>query len=627
MAIAVLGVRTRGSTQYTAVFRQAGATLIQVGNNFTAMTLTSATGTFNIGDTVTGGSSGATAVIKNVLVSGSTTTLFLNSIVGVFTNTSETVTATSGGSGTLTASTTTSPTEATLWVNPGILEFGASSNQNMPQDRVLEFGSVLLCVINNYIIRSTDYVNWSVVHTYTSPSDTPSTQCHTGLHVFYPSGTTPLLGVVYGGNGGSNETMRVTSTDGVTWTEAVVNPSNSLGGGGAMGVSREVVFNNTLFFFSSTNQSNGTQVCSWEPLTDAFQFLGNPATNNGPTCLDMITFQNTLLLIAVNSNNHVCLFNFAGGSFNLLLDLGVSGNTGGTSTEWALFDPLDGNLYAIVYENSPLWEMYKILYSGGSYTNGGEIDSTTLAGTGITTGLDGRWYIVTDDVTVPETPAVYLYYASSDAVGTSVQVMLWNGPTSAVSVIGTTSGIEVAIAHTRAGGGERIWGPNQPSILGQNSSTTIAGIVLTYTVYGGTTSGTVDVNNGSMNVVGAGTAFTTQLQPGQRVTFGSQFGTAYTVNTITDDTHIVLSANYTGTNNAATSLTICRNIAFYYSQESQAPSLQSTLASPSRGTLSGKQVNDVPADGVSQTVTWVVGPSGDNITNLTPTEPQPTVLA
>jgi PKD repeat protein len=56
-------------------------------------------------------------------------------------------------------------------------------------------------------------------------------------------------------------------------------------------------------------------------------------------------------------------------------------------------------------------------------------------------------------------------------------------------------------------------------------------------------SGLVTVTNGSANIVGFGTNFTTEFEEGKTIVLE---GVAYTIDTITDDTHIVLSTNYAG---------------------------------------------------------------------------------
>jgi hypothetical protein len=59
--------------------------------------------------------------------------------------------------------------------------------------------------------------------------------------------------------------------------------------------------------------------------------------------------------------------------------------------------------------------------------------------------------------------------------------------------------------------------------------------------------GTVSVNDGSASVVGVGTSFTTQAPAFTNIQFaGDPTGTYYRVQSVTDNTHLTLSANYAG---------------------------------------------------------------------------------
>jgi hypothetical protein len=74
--------------------------------------------------------------------------------------------------------------------------------------------------------------------------------------------------------------------------------------------------------------------------------------------------------------------------------------------------------------------------------------------------------------------------------------------------------------------------------------------------------GAVSVTNGLKTVVGSGTTFTKSFAVGQQVSFANQPGTVYTVATITNDTHLTLTANFTGATNAATAIGFPSNPAF-----------------------------------------------------------------
>lgn len=557
MAIAVLSVRQRGSTQFSAVFRMAGITATQVGNNFSIITLTAATGTANPGDTLTGGTSGATAKVTQVLQSGATTKVVVNTVTGVFTNENVTTTA---GTGTLAGTLSTA--------NIGILENGGDANKNIYQDRVLSYKGSLYCALNNYILKYDGTTNWSVVHTYATPLSSSELNCHGGLHVFYVNNH-PLLGVIWGGASGNNAVYRATSPDGTTWTEATLASGKGMNATSWAGVLREVVYNNILYWTANWNNGQGTAHTQWDPSNDAFQQINVGASGMAHVpANDLYVFQNQLLQIAENGGNgHLALYSFLAGAWVQVLDIAATGNilgggSGTQTTQWTMWDPGDGFLYIVYYAfTNPNvgWVVKQITFSGGIFTDPGAangIGGTVLAGTGINlypggpSGEGGRWYVVVDDVTTPGTPVTYLYFAANDTPGTPVTVMQWNGPGSAVTNLGTGGDIANALAHTRQGGGERIWGPGQPDIIITDIQSVAGGERLFFIGYGG---GTKSVN-------------------------------------------------------------------FWFGQTGEEPKTQSTLAGPvvGGGVLAGNQVNSVPMDGVTvNQVTWNAGPSGDNVVNLT----------
>lgn len=76
--------------------------------------------------------------------------------------------------------------------------------------------------------------------------------------------------------------------------------------------------------------------------------------------------------------------------------------------------------------------------------------------------------------------------------------------------------------------------------------------------------GTVAVTNGSATVVGTGTVWSTSLAAGQLFSIlGS--GVTYTIASITNDTHLVLSANYGGTTASGQLYTVMQGFTTNYS--------------------------------------------------------------
>jgi hypothetical protein len=73
-----------------------------------------------------------------------------------------------------------------------------------------------------------------------------------------------------------------------------------------------------------------------------------------------------------------------------------------------------------------------------------------------------------------------------------------------------------------------------------------------------TIAGTVSVTNGVATVTGTSTSFTTVLSPGMFVQIGNQTGVYYQVSAVASTTSLTLTATFSGTTNASTTLTAPR---------------------------------------------------------------------
>jgi len=570
MAIAVLAVKQRGvANGYCQVVRQAGATATQVGRSFTALwkgtgTLT---GVFQVGETVTGGTSGATGKVTSIGGLNNANNIIISVLSGTFV-TGESVTGGTSGAiySTIQVGLSNNNSNGTWAPEPS-----AAANDNRAQNRVLQFKGSLYCFVSAAIWKYDGVNDWSIVHNLANPGTgaTPTTNWHqhSGLHVLYVNNQ-PRIGAVYGMGNGTNF-YRVSSVDGTTWSELSISTSYLFNGAGQW-VSKEVVWNNVLYWLAQDNSN--LRVASWDPANDGFTVYGSP-NGNASHAADITVFQNQLILLSQKAGGQAALYSLLAGAWSEVLAFTDTGNISGggfgpNNTTWTMFAPNDGsngNFLYVVYMafTNPQagWVFKKVQYSGGVFTDLGQIQSAVLAGTGIPTypsadGQGGRFYVVVDDVSTPGTSVVYLYYSANDTAGTTVQVMQWNGPTSAMTVIGSGGDIANALANVRQGGGERIWGPGQPDIIITNIASTPGGETISFIVFGGGT----------------------------------------------------------------------KTVQFFFSQLGQPPATQCTLASPvtGGGTLDGpnKQILTAPADGVTvQTVKW--NAPADNAQNLTRAQLEP----
>jgi len=94
-------------------------------------------------------------------------------------------------------------------------------------------------------------------------------------------------------------------------------------------------------------------------------------------------------------------------------------------------------------------------------------------------------------------------------------------------------------------------------------------------------SGTVSVTKGSSQVVGTSTTFTASVSVGDTVVFASQLGTnvSYTVESVTDNTHLTLTSTYSGTTNSSTTMSdLTQNAYVFVPTPSVAGSISPVLA-------------------------------------------------
>ncbi len=146
---------------------------------------------------------------------------------------------------------------------------------------------------------------------------------------------------------------------------------------------------------------------------------------------------------------------------------------------------------------------------------------------------------------------VYAGMFSASAINKAGTVQVDDSPTIATTTKASAGSLSATMGVTTDGLGnlELTCDPNSAGI-------TPTSITLTYTIIanGSTTIMPVawmaSVSNGSPNVAGINSLFTTTLAPGQFIRFANQPGTIYEILSITDDTNLVLTTNFTGATNA-----------------------------------------------------------------------------
>ncbi len=182
---------------------------------------------------------------------------------------------------------------------------------------------------------------------------------------------------------------------------------------------------------------------------------------------------------------------------------------------------------------------YVGLFTGGTYATGIDFATSTfsssnqirLANGGATSsGIRAHNNGGSADFNVARmTTGDYLEYGDGTAGVVGMRFLVSAGSSDTLRFLGGATGLP----------GNAGW--NQAVPTAQQHVTAINKRTLT----GGAT---FTINNGSPNVVATGSAFTTELAPGNSIEFDSQAGTIYTVLSITSDTALTLTANYTGSN-------------------------------------------------------------------------------
>lgn len=659
MPIAALAVRQHGTGDgNSSVIRLAGSTPITVGHPFTILWLNAGitNGPYQVGELVQGSISGTIARVIHTNVNGFTNNIWVSITSGSAFNTSDVVSGlTSGAFG------TSSGIGLGNNASNGILppESDAAANHNSAQNRVIQFRGGLYCSLGVNILKLVGE-NWTIVHTVGQLGIMGFNQynCHLGLHIVNINNQ-PVMATIYG----NGLLYRVTTTDGSTYFESLISSSFYIGS--ALGVKREFVFNNILYF-SSYNQTGGIELFSWDPDSDILTFdVG--AGGNIPPSSDFITFNSTLLKLTQGSGGRAALFAYNGGSWTEVLAFDVNGITGGGGTpgnmQWGMWAPNDGFLYCMYgayYNPDAGWVVKKVQFNGVSWLDVTPLTPTgpvpagiksigpiVLSGTGLPIWLGGgvtndpepsRITVITDDATTPGTPDVYIYYAANDTIGTPYTVMKWAGPsTSMAPTIGTGSDVSFALPFIRAGGGERFWNYDQPDILITDVTPTAGGERLNFKVFPGVTSGNVAVT-ASASVTGTETIFTSQFVNGDKVIFASQPGIIYTILNIVNDTSLTLTSSYTGTVNPKTTAALSgtKSVQFFFSMLSQPPSARCTLSNPVSlgaapnptihiGSPVNQQLDGVTLDGVS-TYQVIWQSNTDTVPNLTRVTVQPVTL-
>jgi hypothetical protein len=175
--------------------------------------------------------------------------------------------------------------------------------------------------------------------------------------------------------------------------------------------------------------------------------------------------------------------------------------------------------------------------------------TVTTAGNFQTTVVSGQSVIFSTQ------PGVY-YTVQTVSSGTSLTLTTsYSGATTGtatmylvpVNISGSVGGSQGGVSYVQggAGGADGYVGLRGGVRIGVGADSTETMLEVAETTIN-TISGNVTNTSGSTTVTGSGTSFLTQLNVGQNIIFSNQIATSYTIATISSNTSLTLTANFTG---------------------------------------------------------------------------------
>lgn len=464
MALNILALHQRDSNgipvqQWSAVYRlRPGFSPVRLGNNFAVMLLTSVGGTaLAAGHIITGGTSGATAIVTAVTgpgtAPGASPQIVCNSISdAVLFQSGEPITTNAGGTGDFYAM--------------QALEYGGGGTDLKKQDAALDFQDKVIAILLNWLWKlNTGTMNWEIIYEFPHPTNPLGLNAtHTGLHIFQKAGA-PLLGFIYYETIGANS-YRVTSPDGVTFTEALTLQTIQIGGSG---VSKEYVFENILYFVFSSGQVH----VSWNIEDDAIFFAPNEGhAVPGSSAIDWLNLNNRFFRFDADlgtaigpSVNQPSIYEWTLGTY-LARVTWVAEVSGEASGPVMFVDPA-GYVIVIYYDTAlNLWKTRKLTYAPltNTWTDNGAIPVILPAPLNVNADRsNGRWQVVVDTDTTPGTPVIYLFYELNDVPPRTIQAFEYVDTVTEMLVLGTGVGdVGMTLPQIRSGGGERFFTVGQP---------------------------------------------------------------------------------------------------------------------------------------------------------------------
>lgn len=335
MAVALLGCSvTGGATAWPQLVRYINATGSNLGESFGTILLTGApTGTFVAGEALSF-SGGGTATLAQAALAGPNR-LIVASATGTISGT-----ITGGTSG---ATATVSSVEACL-THPAA---NLLNNSNV----AIEFLGRVFVIHGNTIYRLNEALGVSggrceEVYRFsvTRTAYLTDGRATGGLFILNVGGVPTLHGLY--SPAASAGIRRLRSSDGVTWTEALVSlttvyfdPTNGTG--------RAVIINGIVYFSMTGNGSLLAYAGTYDPVSDTYAVTGATGNDTASTSYirQSIFGWKNRVFIFVDTNTQALLRELVGGSWTTVMT--VSATSAVNSTASFVFPAADGSIYLL----------------------------------------------------------------------------------------------------------------------------------------------------------------------------------------------------------------------------------------------------------------------------------------
>lgn len=443
MAKSILGIKHRGTGFPTAYRVIAAGSPTMIGTTFLTQRIGSVTGgPFVAGETVSHSAGAQTAVVTQVL----TGRLILNSMSSGW----------APGVGTITGG-----TSGATAAGAGVEGLEAAGSDHHTHSRVLQFQNQLFAFHYNTVYKfnqSTD--NWEENYrlaNLTAADANANSVCRVGLFIVAISGIPNLVAMHFDGT----NIYRIKSGNaGGTWSEALLS-ANTWPTDGALAA----FTHQNVVYVTKGLGINGHD--SWDPSTDGYARVTNGFLGSGLAPFNVV-WENRIFQIG--QKNGVGIYRvteFSAGSYINLLDISITtDNISFVKTKNTGFVGDDGIMRILLSSNATGYRFYKITFPAGVCT-ATEITGILPAAIQGTTGSvpnTGRIGSYVDDETnglLGGPNLVFLWYAANDTAGTSRSYFEYIDDSTPMVTLSTGCPIEVALAETQTGGGERCWFPGE----------------------------------------------------------------------------------------------------------------------------------------------------------------------